>query len=75
MEVEQRTKEGMATYGAMKSIWKVKEVGMNAKKALYESIIVPTVLYGGETWGLREAETRCYGDEVSEKYVWSDVSR
>ena len=58
MEVEQRTKEGMATYGAMKSIWKVKEVGMNAKKALYESIIVPTVLYGGETWGLREAERK-----------------
>ena len=58
VEVEQRMKEGMATYGAMKSIWKVKEVGMNVKKALYESIIVPTVLYGGETWGLREAESK-----------------
>ena len=56
VEVEKRTKEGMATYGAMKSIWKVKEVGMNAKRALYESIIVPTVLYGGEAWGLRQAE-------------------
>ena len=58
VEVDQRTKEGMATYGAMKSIWRVKEVGMNAKKALYESIIVPTVLYGGEAWGLREEERK-----------------
>ena len=56
VEVEQRTKEGMATFGAMKSIWRVKEVGMNAKKTLYESIIVPTVLYGGEAWGLKKAE-------------------
>ena len=48
VEVEQRTKEGMATYRAMKSIWKVKEVGMNAKRALCESIIGPTALYGGK---------------------------
>ena len=56
VEVEQRMKEGMAAFGAMKSIWRVKEVGMKAKKTLYESIIVPTVLYGGEAWGLKKAE-------------------
>ena len=48
VEVEQRIKERLATFGAMKSIWKVKEVGINAKRALCESIIVPTMLYGGE---------------------------
>ena len=46
--MEQRTKGGLATFGAMKSIWKVKEVGINAKRALCESIIGPIMLYEGE---------------------------
>ena len=29
---------------------------MRVKKALYESIVVPTVMYGGESWGLRKEE-------------------
>ena len=40
----------------MKSIWREKEVGMRVKKGLYESIVVPTVMYGGESWGLRKKE-------------------
>ena len=31
---------------------------MNAKRMLYEGIVVPTALYGEEMWGLREAEQR-----------------
>ena len=31
-------------------------MGMRVKKGLYESIIVPTVMYGGESWGLRKKE-------------------
>ena len=31
---------------------------MKAKKCLYEGVIVPTVLYGAETWGMRSAERR-----------------
>ena len=58
MDVRQRVSEAAAAYGAMKSIWKVKEVGMKAKKGLYESIIVPTVVYGGESWGLKASEKR-----------------
>ena len=57
-DVRQRVSEGAAAYGAMKSIWKVKEVGMRVKKGLYESIVVPTVMYGGESWGLRKEERR-----------------
>ena len=47
MNVRQRVSEGEAEYEAMKSMWRIKEVGMRAKKGLYESIVVPTVLYGG----------------------------
>ena len=28
------------------------------KKILYQQVIVPTVTFGAETWGLREAERR-----------------
>ena len=31
---------------------------MNAKKCLYEGVIVPTALHGAETWGMRSAERR-----------------
>ena len=55
-DVRQRVSDGAAAYGAMKSVWRVKEVGMRVKKALYESIVVPTVLYGGESWGLRRED-------------------
>ena len=46
MDVRQRVSEG-----EVKSIWRVNEVGMNVKNGLYESIVVPTVLHGGEPWG------------------------
>ena len=29
-----------------------------AKKCLYEEVLVPTVLYGAEAWGMRSAERR-----------------
>ena len=48
-DVRQSVSEGAAAYGAMKSIWRLKEVGMKVKKGLYESINLPTVLYGGES--------------------------
>ena len=37
----------------MKKISKNREVDMRTKRGLYESIIVPTALYGAETWGLK----------------------
>ena len=34
------------------------DLGINAKKYLYEGVIVPTALYGAEAWGMRSAERR-----------------
>ncbi len=29
---------------------------MNAKRRLYEGVVVPTALYGAQTWNVRESE-------------------
>ena len=33
-------------------------LGINAKKCRHEAVIVPTALYGAETWSMRSAERR-----------------
>ena len=33
-------------------------LGINAKKYLYDGVIVPTPLYGPEAWGMRSAQRR-----------------
>ena len=33
-------------------------LGINAKKCLYEGVILPTALYGAEVWGMRSAARR-----------------
>ena len=35
-----------------------RELWINAKKCLYEKVIVPAALYGAEAWGMRSAERR-----------------
>ena len=57
-DVNFRVGEARKVAGAMKRLWRNEGMGMEAKKVLYEGVVVPTVLYGSETWGLREAERR-----------------
>ena len=45
-------------WGALKGVLSNRGLGINAKKFLYEGVIVPTVLYGTEAWGMRSAERR-----------------
>ena len=33
-------------------------MGMNAKRRLYEAVIIPTVLYGSETWSVSEVDKK-----------------
>ncbi len=44
--------------GGMKRVFKCKSLGMSAKKRLYEGVVVPTALYGAETWNMRAAESK-----------------
>ena len=57
-EVRSRVKEGSKVFGAIRNIWKCKSVNMSTKRSIYERVIVPSVLYGAETWNVKVAERR-----------------
>ena len=50
--------EGYGAWGALKSILSNRGLGIEPKKCLYEGVIVPTAVYGAETWGMRSAGRR-----------------
>ena len=52
-DVSMRVSEGMKTFGAMKRVWSERSVNVRVKRELYERIVVPTVMYGSESWGMR----------------------
>ena len=45
-------------FEAMKRLWIVRSVNFKAIRELYERVVVPTVMYGSEAWGLRVEERR-----------------
>ena len=55
-DVTNRVKEGCKVLGALNSVIRNRSLGMNVKRALYEKVVVPTVLYGSELWGLKKTE-------------------
>ena len=44
--------------GSAESVLCNRGFGINAKRCLYEGVIVPTALYGAEAWGMRSAKRR-----------------
>ena len=55
-DVVHRMYEGYRALGELKSVLSNRGLGMEAKKCLYEGvIIVPKALYGAEAWGMRSA--------------------
>ena len=42
--------------GALKGVMKNRGLGMNVKKVLYGKVVVPTVMYGSESWGMKVTE-------------------
>ena len=54
----QKVKAGHKAMGGMKQLFKCRRLQMSAKKRLYEGVVMPTVMYGSETWGLRETERK-----------------
>ena len=43
---------------AMSRVWRIRSLGINVKRMIYEGIVMPTVLYGAETWALNAREKR-----------------
>ena len=54
-DVVHRMNEGYRAWGVQKSVLSNRGLGIKAKKCLYEEVIVPTALYGAETWSMRSA--------------------
>ena len=57
-EVAARVEKGYQTWGALKGVTKCRSLGMSAKRKLYESVVIPAVTYGAETWAMRMEERR-----------------
>ena len=55
-DVHHRVNERCKVLGALKGVMKNRELGMNVKKALYEKVVVPTVMCGSESWGMKVNE-------------------
>ena len=55
-DVRHRVNEGCKVLGALKGVMKNRGLGMNVKKVLYEKVVVPTVMYGSESWGMKVTE-------------------
>ena len=53
-----RMNEGYRACRALKSVLSNRGLGIKARKCQYEGAIVPTALYGAESWGTRSAERR-----------------
>ncbi|MEL7177812.1 MAG: reverse transcriptase domain-containing protein [Pseudomonadota bacterium] len=49
-EVKERVMQGKRVDGTLESIMRNKKVGLNVKKGLRDSIVLPTLTYGSETW-------------------------
>ena len=52
--------EGYRAWGVLKSVLNNRGLEINAKKRLYEGVIIPTSLYEAEARGMRSAEKRNY---------------
>ena len=55
-DVRHRVNEGCEVLGALKGVMKNRGLGMNVKKVLYEKVVVPTVMYGSKSWGMKVTE-------------------
>ena len=55
-DVRHRVNEGCKMLGALKGVMKNRGLGMNVKRVLYEKVVVLTVMYGSESWGMKVAE-------------------
>ena len=55
-DVHQRVNEGCKVLGALKGVMENRGLGMNVKKVLYEKVVVLTVMYGSESWGMKVTE-------------------
>ena len=56
--VTHRVLEGRKVWRTMAKLWKEDLISREVKGELYERVVIPTVVYGWETWSLSAQERR-----------------
>ena len=57
-EVAHRGLEGRKVWWKLANLWKENRISREVKQELYGRVVIPTVVYGSETWSLSEQERR-----------------
>ena len=55
-DVRHKVIKGCKMLDAVKGVMKNRGLGMNVRKVLYEKVVVLTVMYGSESWGMKVTE-------------------
>ena len=73
LEVRRRIAMGKSAMGGLTSIWKDRGVTLETKVKLVKVLVFPIVLYGAETWTMRQHERRKI--DAFELWCWRRVLR
>jgi hypothetical protein len=57
-DIQRRTSLASAMVGRLSKIWKSASISLRTKVKVYEAIVIPVFLYGGESWRLRKNDER-----------------
>ncbi len=75
-EIRERTVKGRQVMGALERVMKGRSVGMEVKKAIRNSVILPTLSYASETWTWNATQqSRIKSEEMSYMRDACGVSR
>ena len=55
-DVTERCAQGLQVLGRLKNIWNARNTSMTVKCKMYNTLVLPVILYGAETWTLRRTE-------------------
>ena len=72
-EVRERAVKGRSVIGSLARNMKGRNVPMEVKRGLKNSILLLTLTFGSETWMWNRAlKSACCGNELLERDMWSD---
>ncbi len=73
-EIRERVLKGRSVVGSLAGIMKGRNVSMDMKRGLRNSVLLPTLTYGSENWTWNRAQQSGERavDELPERNVWSE---
>ena len=57
-DIKRRIGLAAGTFGNLTTIWKAKNITIKTKVKVYETMVVPILLYGSECWSLKKTDER-----------------